>query len=199
MSARPPKAPAEKPASRSPVLWVAMLIGAVTLTLFWSATRFDFLNLDDDLYVHGNPHVTEGLTLKGLRYAFTTTDGGSWMPLPWLSFLLDAQLSGDRPAGFHATNILLHAVAAVLLFLAMVKMTGELWPSARAALLFAVHPLRLESVVWIAERKDVLGGVGFMLTLIAYARARFEAGVCRGAQQSWRGPRCPRPVRPRAF
>jgi len=158
---------------------MAGLMGAATVALFWSATRFEFLNLDDDMYVHGNSHVHGGMTVKGLTYTVTTTEGGSWMPLTWLSYLLDAQLWGDKPAGFHATNILLHAVAAVLLFLALRMMTREVWPSAMAAAVFAVHPLRLESVVWIAERKDVLSGVFFMLTLIAYARYAAKPGTAR--------------------
>ncbi len=170
MSERQPKTTSEKPASKGWIWSLAGLIGLATLALFWSATRFEFLNLDDDLYVHGNSHVSAGLTLQGLTYALTTTDGGSWMPLTWFSYLLDAQLWGVQGAGFHATNIVLHAVAAVLLFLALHRMTREPWPSALAALLFALHPLRVESVAWIAERKDVLSGVCFILTLLAYAR-----------------------------
>ena len=170
MSERQPKTTTEQPAGKGLIWCVAALVVLATLALFWSATRFEFLNLDDDLYVHGNPHVRGGLTAQGLAYALTTTDGGSWMPLTWLSYLLDAQLWGAEAAGFHATNVVLHALAAGLLFLAMHRMTREPWPSALAALLFALHPLRLESVAWIAERKDVLSGVFCMLTLLAYAR-----------------------------
>ncbi len=103
-------------------------------------------------------------------YAVKSVEGGSWMPLTWVSYLLDAQLWGTGPAGYHATNVVLHALSASLLFLALRMMTRVFWPCALAAALFAVHPLRVESVVWIAERKDVLSGVFFMLTLIAYAR-----------------------------
>lgn len=179
MSERQPKTTREQPAGKGLIWCLAALIGLATLALFWSATRFEFLNLDDDLYVHGNPHVRDGLTAQGLTYALTTTDGGSWMPLTWFGYLLDAQLWGTQAAGFHATNIILHAVAAVLLFLALHRMTREPWPSALATLLFALHPLRLESVVWIAERKDVLSGILFMLTLLAYAHYAVRPGKAR--------------------
>lgn len=169
--------------ARSWQVWlVASLIGLGTLALFWPATHFEFLNLDDDLYVHANSHVKDGLTVRGLTYALTTTDGGNWMPLTWLSYLVDAQLWGIRASGFHATNILLHAAAAVLLFLALRRMTQALWPSAFAAALFALHPLRLESVVWVAERKDVLSGGVFMLTLLAYARYAARPSRARMAE-----------------
>ena len=170
MPTQKPKLPAQKPNDLWKMVLMAVLIGATTAVLFWPGTKCDFVNLDDDLYVYANPHVQAGLSLEGLRYAFTSTDGGSWMPLTWLSYLLDASLWGNGAAGFHATNILLHAVCASLLFVMLVMTTREFWPSAFAAALFALHPLRLESVIWIAERKDVLSGLFGVLALIAYAR-----------------------------
>jgi protein O-mannosyl-transferase len=159
---------------------IAVVIGGLTLLVFWSATRCGFLRLDDDMYVTANPHVSAGLTLHGVGYAFTTTEGGSWMPLAWLSYLLDASVWGNNAAGYHATNILLHAASASLLFLGLLIMTGEMWLAAFVALFFAVHPLRVESVVWVADRKDVLSGLFFMLILVSYAGLAGKPGRLRG-------------------
>lgn len=148
--------------------------------VFSGAIRCGFLNLDDDMYVSGNPRVSPGLTLEGAAYSLTTVVGGSWMPLTWLSYLLDASLWGNHPAGYHVTNIVLHAFSAGLLFVAWLMLSRQFWPSAFVAAFFGLHPLRLESVVWIAERKDVLSGLFFMLTLIAYARYAARPGNARG-------------------
>ena len=156
---------------------LAALVGGITLAVFWGATHCGFLRLDDDMYVTGNPNVSGGLTFHGIGYAFTTMEGGTWMPLTWLSYLLDASVWGNSAAGYHATNILLHAASASLLFLGLLMLTGELWPAVFVALFFALHPLRVESVVWIAERKDVLSGLFFMLILVSYAGL---AGKSRG-------------------
>jgi tetratricopeptide (TPR) repeat protein len=168
-------------AARTQAVLAAVLIGGATLAVFWGAIACAFVNLDDDLYVYDNPFVREGLTLRGVAYAVKSVEGGSWMPLTWVSYMLDAQLWGTGPAGYHATNVILHALSASLLFLALRRMTGVFWPCAFAAALFAVHPLRVESVVWIAERKDVLSGVFFMLTLIAYAQYAAKPGKLRMA------------------
>ena len=181
MPTQKPKLPAQKPNDLWKMVLMAVLIGAATAVLFWPGTKCDFVNLDDDLYVYANPHVQAGLSLEGLRYAFTSTEGGSWMPLTWLSYLLDTELWGNRAAGFHTTNILLHAGCASLVFVVLVMMTREFWPSAFAAALFALHPLRLESVIWIAERKDVLSGLFGVLTIIAYARYAARPGKARMA------------------
>jgi Flp pilus assembly protein TadD len=148
---------------------MALALVAVTFALFASAIRFQFLNYDDDVYVYDNPHVLGGLSLPGLRYAFTTIDQGNWMPLTWLSLQLDAALFGRWPAGFHFTAIMLHCGSVVFLFLALQRMTKCFWRSAFVAVLFAVHPLRQESVVWIAERKGVLSTFFWMLGLLMYA------------------------------
>jgi Tfp pilus assembly protein PilF len=169
-SARKPQTATGASAARTQAIGAAVLIGGATLAVFWGATACGFVNLDDDLYVSENAHVQEGLTLRSLAYAAKSVEGGSWMPLTWGSYLLDTQFWGTGAAGYHATNVVLHALSASLLFLALRMMTGVFWPCAFAAALFALHPLRVESVVWIAERKDVLSGVFFVLTLMAYAR-----------------------------
>jgi tetratricopeptide (TPR) repeat protein len=136
--------------------------------VFSPTLRHGFLNFDDNTYVNKNPHVAKGLTAEGVVWAFTAHHAGNWHPLTWLSHMLDCQLYGLQPAGHHLTNVLLHAAAAALLFLVLWRMTGACWPAAFAAAVFAIHPLRVESVAWVAERKDVLCGLFFMLTLGAY-------------------------------
>ena len=115
-----------------------------------------------------NPHVTAGLTGEGIRWAFTEGPFGEWYPLATLSHMLDCQLFGLNAWGHHLTNVLLHAAASIALFLVLWRMTDELWPSAFVAAVFAVHPQHVESVAWVAERRDVLSGLFFMLTLGAY-------------------------------
>ena len=144
-----------------------LLLG--TLWLFRHTTQNGFLDLDDPDYVTQNSHVLDGLTLGGFRWAFTSGDSANWHPLTWLSLELDAQCYGNFADGFHFTNNLLHALGAVLAFLALLQSTRATWPAAICAALFAWHPLRVESVSWIAERKDVLSGCFFWLTLLAYA------------------------------
>ena len=130
-------------------------------------------------YVYENPQVSRGLTAQGIAWAFTHSHGANWHPLTWLSHMLDCQLYGLSAGGHHLTNVLLHAATAVLLFLVLRRMTGGFWPSALVAALFAVHPLRVESVAWVAERKDVLSGLFFVLTLgrmSGYVRSPFSLG-----------------------
>jgi Flp pilus assembly protein TadD len=145
------------------------LIGA-TLAVFWPLKNNEFVNLDDGMYVTENLHVQAGLTLKGLSWAFTTTRAGNWHPLTWLSHMLDCQLYGLKPAGHHLTSLLLHIVNTLLLFLVLKRMTGALWGSSFVAALFALHPLHVESVAWVAERKDVLSTFFWMLTMWTYVR-----------------------------
>jgi tetratricopeptide (TPR) repeat protein len=146
-----------------------LALGLVTLVLYLPAVRYDFLAFDDQEYVTENPHVRAGLTLKGLVWAFGF-HASNWHPLTWVSHMLDCQIYGLNPAGHHLTNVLLHAANTVLLFLVLSWMTGGLWRSAIVAALFGWHPLHVESVAWVAERKDVLSGFFFMLTLLAYVR-----------------------------
>jgi tetratricopeptide (TPR) repeat protein len=147
----------------------ALLVLAVAL-VFGQAVRAQFLNYDDDQYIYYTPQVTKGLTLDGTAWAFTHRHAHNRHPLTTLSHMLDCQLYGLKPAGHHLTNIVLHTATVVLLFLVLYSMTSKLWLSAIVAAVFALHPLRAESVAWVSERKDVLSGVFFMLTLAAYAR-----------------------------
>jgi tetratricopeptide (TPR) repeat protein len=140
-----------------------------TLLLFGRALPNGFLDLDDPDYVIQNAHVLNGLTIDGWRWAFTSGDSANWHPLTWLSLMFDAQCYGNFAQGFHFTNNFLHALNAVLAFLVLWKWTRATWTSAIGAAFFAWHPLRVESVAWIAERKDVLSGLFFWLTLLAYS------------------------------
>jgi protein O-mannosyl-transferase len=149
---------------------ICLLLAAITWGVFGPTLGHDFLNYDDETYVYGKPIVTDGLTLPGVVWAFTRSHARNWHPLTTLSHMLDCQLFGVKPAGHHFTNVLLHSIAVVLLFLVLMQMTTAFWRSAFVAALFAIHPLRVESVAWVAERKDLLSGMFFMLTLAAYAR-----------------------------
>ncbi len=144
-----------------------LLLLAVGL-VFGQTVCHGFVNLDNSEYVLQNPHLGQGLSVQQMVWALTHSYHFNWCPLTWWSFMLDYQLDGLKPWGFHLTNVLLHAATAIALFLVLRRMTGRLWPSALVAALFAVHPLRAESVAWITERKDVLSGLFFMLTLEAY-------------------------------
>jgi Flp pilus assembly protein TadD len=128
----------------------------LTLAVYARVATFDFVGFDDLGYVKDNAHVLNGLTREGVVWAFTTTSQANWHPLTWLSLQLDAQLGGASPRVFHATNVVLHVVNALLLFYLFARMTGRVWRSALVAGLFALHPLHVESVAWISERKDVL-------------------------------------------
>ena len=158
--------------SRFPVWLMAALLALVTIAVYWPATRCDFINYDDDLYVTANAHIQNGLTLAGLKWAFFKPDVhfGYWHPLTLLSHMVDCQLFGLQFWGHHLTSLLLHALNTLLVFLLLGRLTGALWRSLLAAALFGVHPLHVESVAWVAERKDVLSALFFLLTLLAYAR-----------------------------
>jgi tetratricopeptide (TPR) repeat protein len=149
---------------------VCIFLAAVIWVVFGQTLGHDFVNFDDDDYVYENPVVQKGLTWEGFRWALTYGNIGHWHPLTWVSHMLDCQFYGLNPGGHHLTNVLLHTAAAILLFLVLRRMTGALWRSAFVAAVFAIHPLRAESVAWVAERKDVLSAVFFMLTLGAYVR-----------------------------
>lgn len=150
------------------VRWLALALAVGTFVLYSPAIWYDFVDYDDWMYVFKNQAVLAGLNLQGLHYAFTSFDGGSWMPLTWLSLMLDTTLFGARPEALHFTSLLLHSLTSGLLLVAMYRFTGNVWLSVVAIGIFALHPLRTESVVWIAERKDVLSGCCFALGLLAY-------------------------------
>ncbi len=158
-----------KPQARQ-VTGVCIVLVLAVLAVFGQTAGFGFVNFDDNLYVYENAKVAGGLSLKGLAWVFTHTDCDLYHPLTMLSLMGDYQLHGLHAGGYHLTNVLLHTASAILLFLILRQMTGALWRSAFVAAVFAIHPLRVESVAWVAERKDVLSAFFFMLTLGAYAR-----------------------------
>ena len=149
--------------------------------MFAQTVQYEFINLDDNVGVYENPQVTHGLTWDAVKWAFTNRLNCNWDPLTWMSHMADWQLWGRNAGGHHATNVLLHAATVVLLFLVLRQMSAAVWPSALAAALFAIHPLRAESVVWVTERKDVLSGLFFMLTsppTQATPTAALSSGIC---------------------
>src|SRR5206468_9433419 len=156
--------------SRFTELLVCLGLVAVTWAVFGQTLAHDFVNFDDHVYVYENPLVVRGLSTEGIIGAFTQTHARNWHPLTTVSHMLDCQLHGLSAGGHHLTNVILHTISVLLLFLVLKQMTGALWQSAFVAVLFAIHPLHVESVAWIAERKDVLSAVFFILTLAAYAR-----------------------------
>jgi Flp pilus assembly protein TadD len=147
---------------------ISIFLLAITWAVFGQTVGHQFINYDDPLYVLDNAHVRAGLTWPGIGWAFTHVHSQNWHPLTTISHMLDCQLFGVNPGAHHLVNVFFHSIAAVLLFALFVQMTNRVWLSGFVAAVFAVHPLRVESVAWIAERKDVLSGVFFMLTLIAY-------------------------------
>ena len=169
LTAALPQAPPAARIQRQDILIFLALL-ALTLAVYWPVYRFDFLSYDDSEYVSQNVRVQAGLNGENIGWAFRTFFFMNWHPLTWLSYMVDSQLFGLRPAAFHLVNVLLHALTTLLVFAVFKRITGARWPSAFLAMLFAVHPLHVESVAWIAERKDVLSGFFFMLTLWAYLR-----------------------------
>ena len=171
VSPRPEAAAAGSTALRfGPEHLAATALFLAAFAVYWPVRGHQFVNIDDFGYVYKNPVVLQGLTVEGFRWAFTQFNTGNWHPLTWLSHMLDVQLFGTDAGGHHLTSALIHALNAALLFLALWRMTAALGRSAFAAGLFALHPLRVESVAWVAERKDVLGGLFWMLTILAYLR-----------------------------
>jgi len=155
--------------ARTTVRWlVAALLALTTAVVFWPVLGFDFINYDDPVYVTENPHVQRGLSRELVAWAFTATVAGNWHPLTLLSHGVDWSLFGRAPPGHHATSLALHAVNTALLFLLFVRMTDCVWRSALVAALFGLHPLHVESVAWVAERKDVLSTCLWFLTTLAW-------------------------------
>jgi protein O-mannosyl-transferase len=155
---------------------VALLIVLIVLSLYWPVTGYDFIALDDHLYVVENGDIQKGLSPQGISWALTTLYTTNWHPLTWLSLLADYELYGLKAPGYHISSLLLHILNTLLLFTLLRRMTGEIWKSGVVAALFAVHPLNIESVVWIAERKNLLSTLFWILTLQAYVRYTEEPG-----------------------
>ena len=147
---------------------VCLFLIMATLAVYWQVQNYDFVNFDDDIYIYKNHHIQKGLTLKSISWAFTTIHACNWHPLTWLSHMLDCQLYGMEPGRHHLTNLLFHIANTLLLFLVFRKMTGSLWKSGFVAGLFALHPLHVESVAWVSERKDVLSTFFWLLTMGGY-------------------------------
>lgn len=158
---------------------ICALLVILTLAAFSRSLVNGFTNYDDDKYVTANFFAQSGLNVSSIVWAFTTTHASNWHPVTWLSHMLDAQIYGINPLGHHLTSLLLHALSVALLFLLLNKMTGSVWRSAFVAALFAVHPLRVESVAWVAERKDVLSALFWILTIWAYVRYADRPGAKR--------------------
>jgi tetratricopeptide (TPR) repeat protein len=168
------------------VIFAYFVLILSTLLVFWQVRNFDFVNYDDRDYVYENPHVLNGLTRNGVIWAFSTNQSANWHPLTWLSHMLDCQLfraaslpGGTNPGRMHLMNLILHLANTLLLFAVLRKMTGALWPSAFVAAAFALHPMHVESVAWIAERKDVLSTLFLLLTLAAYVSYVRRPGLVR--------------------
>jgi Tfp pilus assembly protein PilF len=172
--ASPSPSPFASPGKRT--LVISLLLVVFTLVLYNPANHFSFINYDDNHYVSENPHVRAGLRWSTVRWALTSLDEANWHPLTWMSHAIDYQLFHSNPAGHHLTSILLHAVNAVLLFLLLACSTRRTGPSFFVAVLFAVHPLNVESVAWVAERKNVLSTMFFFLTLGAYGWYALKPG-----------------------
>src|SRR5208337_2267261 len=153
-----------------PVL-ICLALAVLTVAAFWQLKDCGFINLDDDIYVYANAYVQTGLNWNSIGQAFSSelAKVGHWHPVTWLSLMLDYQIFGLNPSGYHLINLLFHVMNTILLFLIFRRMTKKLWPSAFVACLFAIHPLHVESVAWITERKDVLSTFFWMLTMGAYS------------------------------
>jgi protein O-mannosyl-transferase len=150
------------------IAWICVGLVILTWAVFIQTLRYDFVNYDDPSYVYQNTRITSGIDFANVAWAFTHVHSQNWHPLTTITHMLDCQLHGLKAGWHHFTNVLLHCIAVVLLFVALQRMTGALWRSAFVSAVFAVHPLHVESVAWIAERKDVLSALFFMLTLLAY-------------------------------
>jgi tetratricopeptide (TPR) repeat protein len=170
---------AGRSARDAPKVALAAALAVITFLVYSPVLQNEFLNFDDDHYILDNPNLRAGLSWPAVRWAFTTGYGANWFPLTWLSWMLDVSLHGFDPRGFHLTNLLLHCLNVVLLFLVLARMTGAPGRSAFVAGVLALHPLHVESVAWAAVRKDVLSGLFAVLALWAYARYAARPGLRR--------------------
>ncbi len=175
-----PNQPAPEQASVAQFAVICALLIVATALVYAQVTHFDFVNLDDGPYVIYNHYVYDPITLKSIHWAFTAVHSANWHPITWISHMIDCRLFGlTNPGGHHVTNVVLHIANTLMLFLLLVRMTGSTWRSGFVAALFALHPLHVESVAWVAERKDVLSTFFMLLTLLAYASYTARRGVLR--------------------
>lgn len=171
MKTSPPAGNSVRPAARDPrAFLVRAALVLITAAVYWQVTGFDFVNYDDEDYVTANPIVMRGITWDGVKWAFTTNEQANWHPLTYLSLMADVAVGGGSPGTLHSTNLVLQVLNVLLLFQVLHLMTRSLWRSAFAAALFAVHPLHVESVAWIVERKDCLSTFFWLLALSAYVK-----------------------------
>lgn len=159
--------------------WAAVALGVLIFAVFWQVREFSLLHYDDDRVITENPVVSRGLTAAGVRWAFTTLSEGNWFPLTWISHMIDVQLFGMNPAGHHLVNVGLHLAVTLLLHGFFVALTGDRWRSLFAAALFAIHPLHVESVAWVNQRKDLLMALFGVLALHAYLADLRRPGVLK--------------------
>ncbi|HYA13948.1 MAG TPA: hypothetical protein VEF33_06380, partial [Syntrophales bacterium] len=156
------------PAQKNQIIIICLFLSVATLAAFWQVKDHEFVNYDDNRYIVDNTHIRKGFNASTIAWAFANYDVGHWHPITWLSFILDYKLYGLNPSGYHLTNLFLHVINTLLLFLLFSVMTRAVWQSAAVAALFAIHPLHVESVVWVVERKDVLSTLFWMLTMGTY-------------------------------
>ncbi len=150
--------------------WICSTLVLITTAVFFQVCTYDFVNADDPTYIYENPNIKDGITPEAIKWAFTSGYAANWHPLTWLSHVLDWQLFGPKAGGHHLTNLIFHIANTLLLFIVLKQMTHKFWPSVFVAALFALHPLHVESVAWVSERKDVLSTFFWMLTMWAYIR-----------------------------
>jgi protein O-mannosyl-transferase len=158
---------------------LCVVLALAVFFVYWPVRNHDFIKYDDDKYVTDNRNVQSGLNARTVRWAFTSGYASNWHPVTWLSHMVDCEVFGLDPRGPHVVNMLLHIANTVLLFAVLKRMTGDLWPSAFVAAVFGLHPLHVESIAWVAERKDVLSTFFWMLTMLAYAWYAGKPGVAR--------------------
>jgi len=175
-----------KPANKPETYLICALLILATAAVYWQVASFEFVNWDDPLYVRDNPMVQAGLSAGSIYYAFVTPYEANWIPLVWVSYMIDHDVGAylfdsGSPAIHHLGNLGLHVANVVLLLLVFLRLTGSLWRSAVVAALFAVHPLHVESVAWVAERKDVLSTLFWLLTMLAYIHYAKKRTACRYA------------------
>ncbi|WP_420267038.1 tetratricopeptide repeat protein [Candidatus Magnetominusculus dajiuhuensis] len=149
---------------------VVLMLSAAALIVFLPVKDFGFVSFDDAIHITNNPYVLSGLTVQGIKWAFTTTLDGNWIPLMWLSHMVDVALYGARPGGHHISNLILHTINTILLFLLLKEMTGDVWRGAFIAALFALHPAHVEAVAWVSQRKELLSALFGFAAMFAYVK-----------------------------